>query len=160
MQVHFSVYWRPSLPWPTPVNLKLENFRFAMSMLPTIDTLDLQTRSLELRRGVVDLRRNVVSVAYLGVADGSATYLTPTAEYIKTHPAPVDTVSPPSPPMIISGDSVSLDRFKALYAVKGARPAPGFDASYISVSDVSIGMNGFYNKASEIRLPISRLMAR
>ena len=141
-------------------NLKLENFRFAMSMLPTIDTLDLQTRSLELRRGVVDLRRNVVSVAYLGVADGSATYLTPTAEYIKTHPAPVDTVSPPSPPMIISGDSVSLDRFKALYAVKGARPAPGFDASYISVSDVSIGMNGFYNKASEIRLPISRLMAR
>ena len=37
---------------------------------------------------------------------------------------------------------------------------PGFDANYISVSDVAIGMNGFYNKASEIRLPITRLMAR
>lgn len=140
--------------------LKLENFRFAMSMLPTIDTLDLRTKDLELHKGVVDLRSNEVSVGYLGVADGSATYLTPTAEYIKAHPAPVDTVSVPGPPMVIRGDSVALDRFTALYGVKGAKPMPGFDANYISVSDVAIGMNGFYNKASEIRLPITRLMAR
>ncbi len=62
--------------------------------------------------------------------------------------------------MVIRGDSVALDRFTALYGVKGAKPMPGFDANYISVSDVAIGMNGFYNKASEIRLPITRLMAR
>lgn len=141
-------------------HLKLENFRFAMSMLPTIDTLMLQTNSLELERGVVDLRQNDVSVRSLAVADGSFTYLTPTAEYIKTHPAPVDTVSVPGPPMVIRGDSISLDGFKALYGVKGAKPQPGFDANYLSFTDVGIGLHGFYNKASEVRIPISRLMAK
>lgn len=141
-------------------SLKLENFRFAMSMLPTIDTLDFNTASLELRKGIVNLRDNDVSVSYLGVADGKITYLAPTAEYVKTHPAPVDTVSTPGPPMTIRGDSISLDRFAALYGTKGAKPQPGFDAAYISVSDVAVGMRGFYNRASEIRLPITRLMAR
>ena len=44
-------------------DLRLENFRFAMSMLPTIDTLDFQTNTLDLRKGVVDLRQNDVSVS-------------------------------------------------------------------------------------------------
>lgn len=140
--------------------LKLENFRFAMSMLPTIDTLDFKTQRLELRGGNIDLADNVVSVSYLGVADGGITFLTPTPEYIKSHPAPIDTVSTPGPPMVIKGDSISLDRFNALYGIAGTKPAPGFDANYISVSDVAIGMRNFYNKASEIRLPITRLMAR
>lgn len=150
-----------STPFVISANhLRLENFRFAMSMLPTIDTLDLTTRSLELRRGLVDLASNKVSIGSVAVADGGVTYLTPTAAYIKAHPAPVDTVSVPGPPMTITGDSISLDRFTALYGVKGARPLPGFDPSYISVSDVSVGMLGFYNRASEIRLPITRLMAK
>lgn len=150
-----------STPFVIKANhLKLENFRFAMSMLPTIDTLDFKARDMELRRALIDLRSNDVSVAYLSAADGAATYLTPTAEYIKSHPAPVDTVSTPGPPMTIRGDSVALDRFAALYGVKGAKPAPGFDPGFIKVSDVAIGLNGFYNRASEIRLPISRVMAR
>lgn len=141
-------------------DLRLENFRFAMSMLPTIDTLDFQTNTLDLRKGVVDLRQNDVSVSYLAAADGKMTYLTPTQQYIKTHPAPVDTVSTPGPPMTIRGDSISLDRFAAVYGTKGIRPQRGFDAAYISVSDVAVGLKSFYNRASEIRLPITRLMAR
>ena len=150
-----------STPFVISANrLKLEKFRFAMSMLPTIDTLFLETQSLELTRGLVDLANNKVSLGSVSVADGGVTYLTPTAEYIKNHPAPVDTLSVPGPPMTITGDSISLDRFTALYGVKGARPLQGFDPSYISVSDVSVGLRGFYNCASEIRLPISRLVAR
>ncbi len=141
-------------------HLRLERFRFAMSMLPTIDTLDFSTGTLELRQGEVNLADNFVSIGSVTAADGDVTFLTPTAEYVRTHPAPVDTISSPSPPMVISGDSISLDRFKALYGIAGAKPTAGFDANYISLNEIAIGLRGFYNKASEIRLPITRLMAR
>ena len=104
--------------------LKLDNFAFQMSMLPTIDTLMLNAGNLTVRKGVVDLRKNMVTASYLGTSDGAVTYLTPTPEYISEHPAPVaDTTQvAASAPMIIKGDSVELSRFSALYAVKGAKP--------------------------------------
>lgn len=140
--------------------LKLENFTFAMSMLPTIDTLRLAIRDLELEKGVVDLGKSRITASRLMAAGGDVTYLTPTPEFVKTHPVPVDSVTPPSPPMVIEGDSVSLDDFKVLYAMKGAKPLPGFDASYISLTDVCAGVRGFYNAASTLRIPVTRLQAR
>lgn len=152
---------KPSTPFLIKANdLKLSNFTFAMSMLPTIDTLSFHTRSLDLRKAVIDLGKNEVTAGYLAGADGNFTYLAPTPEYVRTHPAPIDTISPPSPPMIIKGDTVSLERFKVLYGIKGARPQPGFDANYISMSDVSVGLRDFYNCQSVVRLPITRLMGR
>ncbi len=137
--------------------LRLENFTFAMSMLPTIDTLTFTTKALSIDNGRVDLTNSVITASRLAAANGDVVYLTPTPEYVAAHPAPVDTVSPPSPPMIIKGDSVSLDNFNVLYAVKGAKPLPGFDASYISLSDLSAGVRDFYNAASTLRVPIRRL---
>jgi len=108
--------------------LRLDNFRFDMSMLPTIDTLSLKAGSLMLRNGVVDLGNNKVSASYLGAADGDVTYYTPTPEYLASHPAPVayTVQATPSQPMIIRGDTVELNRFAAIYAVKDATPMPGF----------------------------------
>ena len=142
--------------------LRLDNFRFDMSMLPTIDTLSLKAGSLMLRNGVVDLGNNKVSASYLGAADGDVTYYTPTPEYLASHPAPVaDTVqATPSQPMIIRGDTVELNRFAAIYAVKDATPMPGFDPSYIEVKDVDIALSGFYNAASTVELPIVRIAAK
>ncbi|MDE5887358.1 MAG: translocation/assembly module TamB domain-containing protein [Muribaculaceae bacterium] len=142
-------------------DLQLDNFTFSMGMLPTIDTLTLKTQSLKLRHGVIDLGKNSVTANYLGASDGEAIYLTPTPEYLETHPAPpADTTAVASPPMIIKGDTVELDRFKALYAVKDAKPLPGFDPSYIQVSDVNITLNDFYNAASTVELPITRITAK
>lgn len=142
-------------------DLKLENFNFNMSMLPTIDTLMLSTRNIVIRKGVVDLRKNIVTASYLGTSDGEVTYLTPTPEYIADHPAPApDTTKVATPPMVIKGDTVALDRFKAVYAVKDAKPLPGFDPSYIEVSDVAVALNDFYNAASTVILPISRIEAK
>lgn len=141
--------------------LRLDNFTFAMSMLPTIDTLRLNAGRLLLRKGKVDLARNLVTASSLSVDGGDMTYLSPTPEYVKEHPAPApDTVSPPSPPMVIKGDTVSLSRFKALYAMKGASPLPGFDPSYIEADDVNVSLRDFYNAASTIRLPITSVTAR
>lgn len=143
--------------------LDLENFTFAMSMLPTIDTLRFNTRSLQLRNGVVDLGKNLITARSLSAAQGDVTYLIPDSAYIKTHPAPEakpDTVSSPAPPIVIKGDSVSLSGFRALYAVKGGKPLPGFDPSYIEVADVNVLLKGFYNAASDITLPIASISAK
>lgn len=140
--------------------VQLDNFGFEMAMLPTIDTLVFKSGSVTLRNGLVDLTNNKVTAGYLSASDGDLTFLTPTPEYIKTHPAPVDTVPSNSPPMVIQGDTVSISGFKALYGVVGAKPQPGFDPSYIEVSGVAVSLDGFLNEGSSITLPITRLEAR
>lgn len=140
-------------------DLQLENFAFGMSMLPTIDTLNAAVKDVRIKRAVVDLRENLVQWSLASLADGELTYLTPTAEYLKTHPAPPSQPST-GPPMRIKGDSIAVDGMKALYAVKGARPLPGFDAGYLQFDGVKIGLKDFYNEASTVRLPLTRLQAR
>lgn len=140
-------------------DLQMENFSFAMSMLPTIDTLYLKAGDIRLKEGVVDLGKNNVSWKLASVANGNGAYITPTPEWAAAHPAPVSEPSD-APPMQIMGDSISLDNFNFIYATKGASPLPGFDASYISVSDIALGMRNFYNESSTVRLPITRLQAK
>lgn len=158
---------KPSQDTTAPIDMKIilrqariEDFNFGMAMLPTIDTLNLVSKTVEIRNGIIDLAQNNITADYLGTDDGSVTYLTPTPEYVKTHPAPIDTVSVASPPMIIQGDTVSVQNFEALYAVKGAKPLPGFDPSYMQFSKVNITLDKFYNEASTIRLPITQISAR
>ncbi len=140
-------------------DLQLENFSFAMSMLPTIDTLYLKAGDIQLKEGVVDLGKNNVSWKLASVADGNGAYITPTPEWVAAHPAPVSEPSD-TPPMQIKGDSISLDNFNFIYATKGVTPQPGFDASYIAVSEIALGMRNFYNESSTVKLPITRLKAR
>lgn len=140
-------------------NAEIDGFNFGMAMLPTIDTLSLVTQNVTIRNGLIDLGKNLVTADYLGTSDGSVTYLTPTPEYVKTHPAPVDTTSVASPPMIIKGDTVQVKNFGALYAVKDAKPLPGFDPSYLQFSKVNIILDNFYNEASTVRLPIASISA-
>ncbi|MCH5229369.1 MAG: translocation/assembly module TamB domain-containing protein [Muribaculaceae bacterium] len=150
-----------------PVNLKIllhdasiEDFTFGMAMLPTIDTLSLISQNVAIRNGIINLSDNLITADYLGTSDGSVTYLTPTPEYIKTHPAPIDTVSTSGPPIIIKGDTVRVKDFKALYATKGAKPLPGFDPSYLEFSNVNITLDNFYNESSTVRLPIADISAQ
>ncbi len=149
-------------------DLTLENFTFGMSMPPTIDTLNLVAKSLKIRNGIVDLGKNAITADYLGASDGRALYLTPpadsTANAAKT-PEPTAKAAAPSdttqsPPMVIKGDTVELHNFKALYAMKDAKPVPGFDPSYIEVSDVNISLLNFYNAGSSLQLPIASITAK
>lgn len=140
-------------------DLDVKNIRFAMSMLPTIDTLVLNAKTLQLRNGIIDLRKNDINASLLKIDGGDAKYIAPTPEFVAAHPVPVDSTAPPSPPMTINADSIAIDNFGALYAIKGAKPLPGFDANYIEVRDVAIGMRNFYNRQANLRLPITRLNA-
>lgn len=140
--------------------LDVERIRFAMSMLPTIDTLVVDASRLALRDGIINLRTNEITASLMTLDTGNARYITPTPEYVAAHPVPAtDSTAVSSPPMTIRADSISLDRFSALYAVKGAEPLPGFDANYIEVKDVGIGLRHFYNQATTLRLPLTRVAA-
>ncbi|MCH5227136.1 MAG: translocation/assembly module TamB domain-containing protein [Muribaculaceae bacterium] len=157
---------KPSADTTASVDLKIllrdaviEGFDFGMSMLPTIDTLSLISKNVEIRNGVIDLGKSLITADYLGTSDGSVTYLTPTPEYVAAHPVPIDTISVPTAPMIIKGDTVQVQNFSALYAIKGAKPLPGFDPSYLQFSDVDIVLDNFYNEASTVRLPIASISA-
>ena len=140
-------------------DIEMENFRFGMSMLPTIDTLSMAVGKVALVNGVIDLGKNTVTWRRAGIEGGEIAYIVPTAEYIKNHPAPPSEPST-GPPMQIMGDSISVRGVSALYATKGMKPAPGFDPSYISVSGVEIGIRQFYNEASTVKLPLTRLQAK
>lgn len=140
-------------------SLQLKNVTFAMSMLPTIDTLGVHIGAGKVKDALIDLKNSNIKIGFFGCNQGQATYLTPTAQYIAAHPAPVDTVSPPSAPMTVSIDSCHLNFSKALYGVAGARPQPGFDPSYISVTDADLSVAGFFNQASVLRLPLRSLKA-
>lgn len=149
-----------SAPFKIKANdLEMENFTFGMSMLPTIDTMNVELKRVAIKKALVDLGENVVKWNLASIGGGNITYLTPTAEYIKTHPAPPSEPST-GPPMRIMGDSIAVDSISALYAVKGATPMPGFDAGYLKVTGVGIGMRNFYNESSTVRLPLTRLTAR
>lgn len=140
-------------------DLHLENFSFSMSMLPTIDTLDVAVRDVRIADAKVDLGENLVKWGLASLADGHFTYLAPTPEYVRTHPAPPSEPSD-APPMRIMGDSISVDRLKAHYGVAGARPQPGFDPQFLELTGVAVGLKDFYNESSTVRLPITRLQAR
>lgn len=142
----------------TANRLNIENMTFLMTMLPTIDTLKFQTSRLVLEDGVVDLRENVIRMSDVTASHGEALMLSPSLEYVNTHPAPpVDSTAPSSPPITVVADRISLTDFNARYAVQDSPVVSGFDSNDIRVSGLDIELQDFYNRAINISLPITYL---
>lgn len=138
-------------------HLKMDNFLFSMSMLPTIDTLRFKTNSLSVYDGRIDLRTNSINIGDVAASKGEALMLAPSLEYVKEHPAPPADTTSVSEPITIVVDNIRLDEFDARYAVKDAPAVNGFDASDIRVSGLSLAIEQFYNQATTIRLPITEM---
>lgn len=156
---------KPDTAPPSPFLIKakrlnLEDFSFGMSMLPTIDTLSFYTHRLALSDGVIDLGNNKIQLGRVKADNGAATYLVPSPEYVKAHPAPPSDTTSTSAPMVIMADTIALNGFTANYATKGAKPVPGFDAGNIHFSDLKISLANFYNESSTVRLPITELQGK
>lgn len=141
--------------------LQLQNVNFSMAMLPTIANLDLHIGSGELQDALIDLKNSRLHAADFVCDRSRVVYLTPTPEFVKTHPVPIDTIpSKPSAPFVVGIDRVRLGFDYALYGTAGVKPVAGFDPSYIEVTDVQVDVDSFYNCASTVRLPIRALRAR
>lgn len=168
IQMYLDVWKKKPTPKDTTGQFKIrigdltaQRIRFGMSSLPSIDTLAIYAGNLFLKNGLINLETSQITANELLAANGNATFLTPTPEYIATHPAPIDTTqNDDSPPMIIKGKKIGLSNFDALYGIAGAKPKPGFDASYLQVAGVNIQLENFYNEASTLRLPIQSLTAK
>lgn len=139
--------------------LDAENLNFTMSMLPIIDTLRFRTSKLLLDNGLIDLRTNNMTFGSLKASDGDALMLAPSLEYVKAHPAPLPDTTSVSKPTVIKAGSISLQGFDARYAVDGSPAVRGFDTNDIRVSGLNIDIENFFNKAAEIRLPITSMRA-
>ena len=138
-----------------------QRIRFGMSSLPSIDTLAVYADNLTLTEGLIDLRTNRITADSLRADGGNFKFLTPTPEYIASHPLPPDTVKgDESAPMVIEGKLVSIDNFSGLYGVAGAEPLPGFDANYLQLSGINVTLENFYDEGSTLRLPIKKMQAR
>lgn len=142
--------------------ITLKNVTYTMQMLPTIDSLRAEIPVAMLIDGTVDMSVNKIHAQMLSVDSISATYLTPSAEFM-AHYNPHDTISPDTipatAPWTITADSLRLTAKNALYAMRGAMPLPGLDMNYIQVKDVSIAVDSFYNKATAIRVPLRKFSA-
>ncbi len=144
-------------------DLELRNVRVAMQMLPTIDTLKAAIGQARLRGGKIDLANSLINADSLLVDSLSATYLTPSAEFLASYRSPtaapdtVATTGKPSQPWKINIARIALDSSSALYGVSGATPLPGLDMNYLQVSRVKIAIDSFYNEGTSLRVPISTL---
>lgn len=147
--------------WVITTNrLKMSNVRFSMSMLPVIKDLDVTIGSGLLTDAVIDLKNYDIHAASADIEHGRARYLVPTEQYVATHPEPVDTISPPTPPYTIKIDKARLAFDYAFYGVDGAKPLAGFDPSYIEATDVDLTVENFYNRATTVRLPLRSVKAK
>jgi len=136
--------------------IDLRNVAFRMNMKGVIDSLDTKLPDTRIRKVKIDLGGHTVDVGSLSSSGLDATYLTP-ATPAQTEPSATSTDTLTSTatttPWTICAGNIAIGG-KATYAKSGTSPASGFDMNYIQLSDIELNVDSFYNRASEIRVPI------
>lgn len=147
---------------PSPMTVKagnivLSDIDFAMSMDGTIDSLGTHIGRATMTDGKIDLLKSDIRANSVMIDSVTAAYIYPAVTAAtKTN---TDSVSSSSAPWTINIDNISLTGKSALYAVAGAVPAEGFDMNYISVDDIDIKIDSFFNRGVEIRVPVRKIEA-
>ncbi len=152
----------PSTPWNIHAGfIRMQDVTYSMEMLPIIDTLDCHIGDATLCEAIVDMARHRINGRSLKIDSVSARYIYPASTGDATATA-ADSVSSSSAGEMwtITADTLRLTARGALYAQKGVKPAPGFDASYISGSDIEIEIDSFYNRGTSIRVPLKKFTAK
>ncbi len=136
--------------------LTLDRFTYRMSMLPTIDSLGTTIGHGTLTDGVIDLQAQRLNLKSMLGDHLDAAYIAPDSATIAATPVP-----PPSeeettsPPWTIEIDTIHFADSKALYTTRGVEPLPGLDFAYIQADSLDLGISGFYNQATTLRLPLT-----
>jgi len=141
-------------------DIQLSNIRYTMIMLPVIDSLSTEIPFAHLIDGTVDMGKNKIHAQYLKIDSIRATYLTPSANYPASY-QPADTANSNIAATLwtVTADSLRLTAKRALYAMRDAQPGQGLDINYLQVSDVTIAVDSFYNRGTDITVPLKYLAA-
>lgn len=140
-------------------NVKLEDMRYSMAMLPTIDSLGVVIGSASLAGADIDLGSQRIAAGLLAVDSLQGAYFTPSAEYLALHPvdsiaAEPDTAITDSAPWEIRCAAVRLTHSGGTYAMRDAVPVDGLDMNYLQASNVNISIDSLYNCGTAICVPI------
>lgn len=142
-------------PWFIHANeIEIKNIHYAMTMVPTIDTIMADVPRAMLRDGTVDMSNHAIHARLLDVADVTARYVFPAVT-----PEAVPEAENPnvSVPWRITADRARLTAREGLYAMNGAKPLPGLDFNYIKVNDIELQVDSFYNEGVGMRVPLTTL---
>lgn len=135
-------------------DLLIRNLTYRMNMMPTIDSLGVKIGDAHLRGTGINLKKQTIKVGSLTGSRLNASYIVPdSAAIARTVVAPPDTSR--SEPWTVSVGQIKFDRSQALYTTRGYIPQPGMDFGYIAVSDLWLAVNGFFNRAQTVRLPLA-----
>lgn len=139
--------------------ISLRNVDFTMKMEGSIDSLGTRIGLARLSDGDVLMKSRTILARKLEIDSISAAYIFP----VKTDSESTDTImssdSVPSVPWTIRAAEISLTGGNAIYAAAGSRPLPGLDLRHIEAREIDVAVDSFYNRGSEIRVPIKRIHA-
>ncbi len=146
--------------------LHLVDFSYQMSLAPGIDSIGATFGDAVLSSGVVDLGGQTVDVRSLVGTGLSAAYVAAPASADDTTGVAEEAVGgqaeseSSSRPWTVRVHDIDFTGGNALYTTRGYSPEPGIDFGYISVDSLRLRVTDFYNQASDLRLPISKLSAK
>lgn len=148
-----------SAPWLINAGrITMSDVDYSMSMEDLIDSLGCHIDLARLEMATVDMRSYRINGRSLSIDSAEVAYLYPpvtaVSDTVATAPASDD-----SQLWTITADTLRLSARDALYAQTGAVPLAGFDPSYIAVSGIEIEIDSFYNRGTEIRVPLRKLNA-
>lgn len=151
-----------SKPWRiTAEEIALRDLTYSMSMLPTIDSLGCVIASAKLADAVVDLGTAQITAESLTVASRNITYLLPeNSESSKISENYEESeISENTQPWTITASKIIFTGDTATYAVRGAVPAKGLDMNYLQATAIEIEVDSFYNRLTDITVPLRKLSA-
>lgn len=133
-------------------SIVMRNISYRMTMEGVIDSLDATLRSAALREGRIAMESQSIEVQEVELDSVGAAYYTPA---VMSPSQSTDSVA--SLPWTVRVHNISLRNSNALYATSGAVPAPGFDPSYIQVSDINLQVDSLYNRGTTVVVPLQML---
>lgn len=138
-------------------DLLMRNFNYLMTMTPTIDTLETYFNNAHIADIDINLNTQMVHASMInGRLEASYLYKNSSVEYVSEDK---DNSMVDSAPWTIIVDSINFTKSKAKYAKSGIQPSSGMDFEYIIVDSLDLAISSFYNRATEIKIPITHIEA-
>lgn len=135
-------------------SLNMRDFTYIMRMLPTIDSLGTHIDTAILSGGLIDMKQQLVNIHAFAGTGLNAAYIAPDSAAIAATPvAPASETA--SAPWTVRIDSIHFSESQGLYTTRGVQPLPGLDFAYIQADSMDITVTNFYNRATDISLPIA-----
>lgn len=136
-------------------HLRVADLTYTMKMLPTIDSIGINIGEGTLSTGKIDLLAQTLDLKKFIAQNVNAAYIAPDSATVAAYPAASDeSDSSTTKPWTITIDSIRMRDSQALYTTQGVTPLPGLDFAYIQANDMDLAVNGFYNQATTLRLPL------